>query len=39
MKNASLSLKHNWVWENFIEDYTTLALFAGIMGTIWALIW
>ena len=28
----------NWVWivvwENFREDYTTLALFAGIKGTI-----
>ena len=25
--------KKNWVWENFREDYTTPALFAGIMGT------
>ena len=32
-------LKNNWVWENLREDYTTPALFAGIMGTIWALIW
>ena len=27
-------LKTNWVWENFREDYTTLALFAGIKGTV-----
>ena len=26
--------QNNWVWENFREDYTTLALFAGIKGTI-----
>ena len=26
--------KNNWVWENFREDYTTVALFAGIKVTI-----
>ena len=31
-------VKKNWVWENFREDYTTLALFAGIKGTIWVTI-
>ena len=28
------SLRNNWVWEKFREDYTTLALFAGIKSTI-----
>ena len=32
-------MKNNWVWKNFREDYTTPALFGGIMVSIWALIW
>ena len=32
--NTSESFTNNWVWENFREDFTTPALFAGFKGTI-----